>query len=36
MSNSGKIWVNDGKTSIRVYPDQIPDGYVKGRLTPWQ
>lgn len=28
----GKIWVNNGEIERRVYPDQIPDGFVKGHM----
>jgi hypothetical protein len=28
----GKIWVNNGIKNLRVYKDEIPDGYVSGRL----
>lgn len=28
--NSGKIFVNNGTITIRVYPDDIPSGFVKG------
>lgn len=28
----GKVWVNNGKESKRVYPDSIPEGYNLGRL----
>lgn len=31
-SRKGKIWVHNGELNKRVYPDQIPEGFVKGRL----
>lgn len=35
--NYGKIWINNGLESIRIFQsDPIPTGWVKGRLTPWQ
>lgn len=27
-----KIWVNNGSINLRVYEDQIPDGFIKGRM----
>jgi len=31
---SGRIWINDGSKSIRIYPEQLENypGYIKGRL----
>ena len=31
--NSGRIWVNNGKKNKFVYPDAIPEGYIKGRMV---
>lgn len=31
----GRIWVNDGVLTKRVYPDQIPEGFVEGRGIFW-
>lgn len=28
----GRIWINDGKISKRVYPHEIPDGWIFGQL----
>ena len=30
--NIGRIWVNNGIVNKFVYPDQIPEGFEKGRL----
>lgn len=32
--NSGRVWINDGLRSIRVYPEQLENypGYTRGRL----
>ena len=29
---AGRIWVNNGKKSTLVYPNEMPDGYTKGRI----
>lgn len=29
----GRVWINNGTVNKFVYPDQIPGGFVKGRLT---
>lgn len=31
-ANKGKIWINNGIINKFVYPDEIPEGFVKGRL----
>lgn len=31
-SNRGRIWMNNGVVNKRVYPDQIPEGFVRGRI----
>ena len=28
----GKIWINNTIDELMVCPNQIPDGYIKGRL----
>ena len=30
--NKGKIWVNNGKECFRVFKDNIPEGFIRGRL----
>lgn len=36
-SAKGKIWINNGEKNKYIPKDSpIPDGWVKGRLTPWQ
>jgi hypothetical protein len=30
--NGGKIWINNRIIQTRVYPDNIPEGFVKGKL----
>jgi len=32
LAYKGRILVNDGKKTISVYPNQIPLGYIRGRL----
>ena len=32
MATKGRIWVNNGKINHLVLPDQIPDGFVRGKL----
>jgi hypothetical protein len=34
--NSKRKWFNNGIKNIFVEPTVIPDGFVMGRLTPWQ
>ena len=37
LACKGKVWINNGEKNKRILPDQpLPEGWVKGRLTPWQ
>lgn len=31
IDTKGKVWVNNGETRKLVYPDQIPEGWVRGK-----
>lgn len=30
--NTGRVWCNNGSVNKFVYPDQIPEGFVRGRV----
>lgn len=32
-TQKGRIWINDGIKDKKVFPDFIPDGWIKGRLN---
>jgi hypothetical protein len=32
IRNTGRVWCNNGSVNKFVYPDQIPDGFVRGLL----
>jgi len=35
LNNKGKKWFNNGVDSIFCFPNNKPDGFVVGRITPW-
>ena len=35
LSSKGKKWFNNGIDSVFCLPDNKPDGFVVGRITPW-
>lgn len=32
IKNTGRVWCNNGELNKFVYPDQIPEGFVRGML----
>lgn len=32
LKHIGKVWINDGNTNRRVFPEDIPTGWIRGKL----
>ena len=32
-AQKGKVWITDGKTNVMVFPNNIPEGWYKGRVN---